>query len=433
MKILILSQYWAPENGVPQRRWSWLSRILIEQGHQVTVVAPPPHYDRKISFRVWLGRLISDGLHEDEIGSAGERILRSPYLPAGRSLTSRAFNQAFVGLGAASRLLWRRGSLKGYEPDVIIGTVPALPISVVVWFAGAIYQRPYIVDLRDAWPDLLDQVNDWNAGMGGPSVREKLLSRGPLQVVSKVTRMLMNGSLRNANGIIATSERLADDLQLRPELRGKAFSREIVTIRNVFPSETEISSRNSTFENTGELKILYAGTIGRAQNLKNALDAVRIARSSGAKIKLRIVGSGAEKKALQNSSMDLMGSVEFESARPADELAEYYEWADTALVHLTDWEPLVRTVPSKVYELLDSGIHISAVVQGETAQLITKLRAGHVVEPDSPEALAELWINLAGKPQMLSTSDAGRDWVKYQREVVVPETVMNLLKRVRGK
>lgn len=243
----------------------------------------------------------------------------------------------------------------------------------------------------------------------------------------------MNGSLRNANGIIATSERLADDLQLRPELRGKAFSREIVTIRNVFPSETEISSRNSTFENTGELKILYAGTIGRAQNLKNALDAVRIARSSGAKIKLRIVGSGAEKKALQNSSMDLMGSVEFESARPADELAEYYEWADTALVHLTDWEPLVRTVPSKVYELLDSGIHISAVVQGETAQLITKLRAGHVVEPDSPEALAELWINLAGKPQMLSTSDAGRDWVKYQREVVVPETVMNLLKRVRGK
>ena len=137
MKILILSQYWAPENGVPQRRWSWLSQMLVEQGHQITVIAPPPHYDRKISPAEWVCKFAAGGFNEEEIGDTGELILRSPFLPAGNSLTARALNQAFVGVGAVFRVLWRTGSLKGYKPDVIIGTVPAIPISMVVWLVSS--------------------------------------------------------------------------------------------------------------------------------------------------------------------------------------------------------------------------------------------------------------------------------------------------------
>lgn len=164
----------------------------------------------------------------------------------------------------------------------------------------------------------------------------------------------------------------------------------------------------------------------------NALEAVRIAKAAGTDIRFRIVGSGAEKNELRNKSRDLEGSVSFESVRPADELATYYEWADTALVHLADWEPLERTVPSKVYELLDSGIHVSAVVEGETAKLVAGLNAGDVVAPDNPQALAELWIELAKDRSRLATSGAGRAWVKHQREEVVPKTLVELLSTVKG-
>lgn len=432
VKILILSQYWAPENGVPQRRWSWLSQMLVEQGHQITVIAPPPHYDRRISPAEWVRKFAAGGFNEEEIGDTGELILRSPFLPAGNSLTARALNQAFVGVGAVFRVLWRTGSLKGYKPDVIIGTVPAIPIAMVVWLVSKLYRRPYIVDLRDAWPDLLEQADSWNSGMGRTSLRQRVLSKGPLQITSWSTKKIMNHSLSNANAIIATSERLEQNLRSRPELRRHNGKREIVTIRNVFPPETSLAQKQTRNHNADTLNVLYAGTIGRAQNLGNAVEAVRIAKAAGLEIQFRIVGSGAEKSELRSQSADLLDSVSLEPVRPADELATYYEWADTALVHLADWEPLERTVPSKVYELLDSGIHVSAVVQGETAKLVTGLDAGDVVAPNDPQELAELWIQLARDRDRLTTSGLGHAWVKRQREEIVPQTLGDLLRAVRG-
>lgn len=40
MGLLVLSQFWYPENGVPQRRWTWLSNIFSEIGGDISVVAP---------------------------------------------------------------------------------------------------------------------------------------------------------------------------------------------------------------------------------------------------------------------------------------------------------------------------------------------------------------------------------------------------------
>lgn len=42
MRILVVSQYWYPDNGIPQHRWAWLSRTLTEAGHTVNVVCPHP-------------------------------------------------------------------------------------------------------------------------------------------------------------------------------------------------------------------------------------------------------------------------------------------------------------------------------------------------------------------------------------------------------
>jgi len=105
-----------------------------------------------------------------------------------------------------------------------------------------------------------------------------------------------------------------------------------------------------------------------------------------------------------------------ESRRAADSLELDYQWADTALVHLSNWAPLERAVPSKTYELMECGIHISGVVAGETADLIQRLDAGHVVEPDNPWALADLWISLSTNRTLLDVSSCGRDWVRNERK-----------------
>lgn len=431
MKILLLSQYWYPENGVPQRRWSWLSKLLKAAGHEVTVIAPPPHYQRKMTVREWLQGKKARSSSELEFGPSGEKILRSGFLPASSSLTLRALNQVSVGFGQLWMVLRRSKQLRGFQPDLVIGTVPALPTSLVTPLVARIMRRPYVVDLRDAWPDLLSEKQQWNSGTGRSSFRERTLSKGPLQVVAAVVERLMYRSLREAAGIIVTSGDLERHLAEHPELKGR--SPVLTTIRNVFPPKTDYWAQDKTKGPSDRLNVLYAGTLGRAQKLTNALEAARLARESGITVNLRFVGAGATKKALRAHARNLSVRARFYSRVPADELSAHYDWADTALVHLTDWEPLRLAIPSKTYELMASGIHISGVVEGEAAEIIRGFDAGDVVSPEDPEALAQLWVDLARDRSRLKISTAGRDWVEQQRDEAAPVELFKMLELLQEK
>lgn len=433
MKILIVSQYWAPENNIPSRRWEWLSGLLADEGHEVTVIAPPPHYLRKISMREWGSTAFTRKQTVAEVGDSQERIFRSAFFPAGSALTQRVLNQAVVALGSLATMLRRPDGLRGYAPDLIIGTVPAIPTAMVVELIARQLKVPYLIDLRDAWPDLLEDADGWNKSIGEVSLREKLLRRGPLQVVSVVTRKLINKALRNAAAITVTSSYLADDLAKRPEVQNHGSPLTIRTIRNVFPMMSVYQRAERTLERRKSLNVLYAGTLGRAQNLQNAIEAAAIARERGLLVNLKMVGAGVAKEALVEFAKQRNVSVEFEARHQATDLYECYAWADTALVHLTDWESLQRAVPSKTYELMEAGIHISGVVQGECADLITRLNAGDVVPPEDPNALADLWKKLLDEPERLKIGDKSRRWVIDQREVVAPDTLREIIDLSRDR
>lgn len=430
MKILVLSQYWYPENGVPQRRWAWLSEILAEAGHQVLVVAPPPHYLRRISLKQWFAQKGYRSTKRLESGPSGERIVRSGFFPSSNSLTQRVLNQASVAVSMGAMQLNPRGAVRKFDPDLIIGTVPALPTSVLTQVMAKLHKAPYIIDLRDAWPDLLQESRNWNEGTGRKTIRERVLSRGPLQILTSITGRAMNSALRNSDGVISTSERLEKYLE-------SSFSRtirdelpELTTVRNVFPPLSAPDTRVPRDSDSEEFRVLYAGTLGRAQKLDNALKAMKIAKDAGLNIKLKLVGDGATWHSLKEEARQLGIEAEFYSRGQADELAEYYTWADTALVHLTDWEALKRAIPSKTYELMELGIHISGVVNGEASSLIEELGAGSVVAPEDPEALAQMWIKLAKNRDLLAVSGKAKAWVEEQRKHTAPSNMLDMVNRV---
>lgn len=424
MRILIISQYWAPENGVPQRRWSWLTRILLDAGHEVTVLAPPPHYLRNQTFREWIRSRLGSVKNSIETGPAGEEIVRSGYFPGGMSITKKVINQASVALGAMRMVIRRNGRIQSFAPDVIIGTVPALPTAVVTFAASKRLRTPYIIDLRDAWPELLEYSDQWNAATGGVSIRQKVLSKGPLQLVASLTDHVLQFVYKRAAAIIVTAEDLAE--QLRTE---NSEGPPVETVRNVFPAETNIHSDLLHDSQKGSLRVLYAGTLGRAQNLNNALRAAQLVRDRGVDISLRFVGAGAARDELEKAAQQLGLDAEFVHRKSSNELAEQYLWADTALVHLTDWEPLRRAVPSKTYELISQRIHISGVVAGETARLISHLEVGDVVPPEQPEKLADLWCELARHPERLSVGNKGTAWLQKEREETAPAVFLHSVER----
>ena len=422
IKILVLSQYWLPENGVPQRRWAWLTRILQRNGHEVVVVCPPAHYERSVSIREWLQSARPWNRFKLEKGPNEETVVRTGYFPVGRSLSSRILNQAAVALSMMVFPVRIPKELKHFSPDLVIGTVPALPTSVVTRAIAKKYRKPYVIDLRDAWPALLNVSDDWNSATGAPSLRERIARHGFLQSLSWLTEQAMNRVLKKADGIITTSERLEEWLRIEHE----SSTQSMTTIRNVFPPRTTDRKRGVQ-DNTEPLRVLYAGTLGRAQKLGNALEAARLAQDTGVPVKLRFVGDGAAWNELHDLAEKLGVDVEFRHRAAAEDLEEHYEWADTALVHLARWEPLTRTIPSKTYELMSIGLHISAAVEGECADLIEDLDAGHVVTPEAPEELAELWAHLSAERSLLNTNRAGKNWVKNERDEVVPQRLLDFI------
>ena len=98
-------------------------------------------------------------------------------------------------------------------------------------------------------------------------------------------------------------------------------------------------------------------------------------------------------------------------------------------MHLTDWPALENAVPSKTYELMYARLHISGVVQGEAARLIEQFSAGHIVSPENPEALANLWVNLAENRDSLMVSDKARQWVIQEAKVSSPLRLQMIIDR----
>ena len=434
---MVISHYWYPENGVPQRRWQWLAGLLADEEFNVSAIVPPPHYLRTISKGRWWRSLRSTKNRGPDTGPQGERIIRASFIPASHSLTSKSLNQLWSAISTIRIAIFQRTFRQLPRPNVVIGTVPAIPTAVAACVVAKIWRSPLIIDLRDAWPELLETSESWNAATGTVSRREQLLSGLPMTIMKRVATWTLNRIFDSAEAIIVTSEQHRIDL-LNSSHRTPDS---VVTVRNVFPPEIpHVPSAKSSFshdlaigygaERTNSLNVLYAGTIGRAQNLSNAVIAAHLAEQYGVQVKLRLIGAGAAKQEVVKLAQQLGVDVEIFGRVPPNQLLQHYMWADSALVHLTDWPPLSKAVPSKTFELMSLGIHITGVVSGEAARLINELGAGSVVPPEHPQLLAQTWSVLAKEPTHRAPDPRAAAWVEEEFKETGPTRFLGLIRSV---
>ena len=359
-------------------------------------------------------------------------MYRIPYLKTGTSLSGRTAGQA----ATAALQLWAIAKIRLFnkqgKPDVVIGTVPTLPTAIVAAIGGVFFSAPFVIDLRDPWPDLLEFSSKWNESLGAPSIRERVLASGPIGLALRAVSKALLKAYRHAAAVIVTSQAL--QCQLQEQLRGdeKAIETPVALVRNVFPRAVAKPERRDRPIH-GNLRLLYAGTVGRAQDLKNVVEAVGMAQEEGALIELRILGSGVALPAVKQLCRDLGIHASFENRCDQARLKELYQWADTALVPLADWEPLRRAVPSKTYELMEMEMHITAVASGETAALVEGMAAGIVIPPKNPRVLADHLVDCAKNASSLTGSSEAAKWIANEREVEAPSQLLQVLDEIGRK
>ena len=423
MRILLLTHYWAPEVGAPQRRWNRLAKALISRGHELAVLAPAPHYPG--------GRLLQGGqahmpgsIRRDVTGAMVHRTIFRPY---SSGVCARGVDQM---VAAADSVRLGVGRFRGVNrPDVVLGSVPGLPTLPAALAVGRVLHRPVVVELRDAWPDLLLSAAQWSQAPDCPSAVAQARRARRLHVVGRGARCLLPPLItrleREAAAVVTTTDSFAQVLRSRGVRR-------VVTVRNTGATVQAGRTGADRHRSDGVLKVLYLGTVGRAQGLGFAVRAAHIAQRNGTPLVLRIVGDGAQLQEVATLARRLGAPVEIHPAVPWTEVDQHYAWADTALVSLQNWPAMSVTVPSKLYEIMSAGVHVCASVDGEARRIVEDAGCGDVTAPQNPQALASLWGALAADRSRLDVA-GGRRWLADHADAeAMTDRYESLLKQVAG-
>ncbi|MGO4230359.1 glycosyltransferase family 4 protein [Arthrobacter sp. YAF34] len=374
---LLTHSYW-PESSPPQRRWSAMIKEFSRSDWNVDVVAPVAHYPFG---RRGLPRAAAGRPFRKQAGQFTEIIRRVPYLRHGDSRVARLLDQCYsAALSVPAGLLTRR-------PDVVIVTAPGLPSLAAGYLLARLRGVPLIVEMRDAWPDL---------------ARDARIIQGSVKsLVERVVEFVQH----RADLVVTVTEGFAATLRAR----GVA---NVATISNGVHLDAIPVMDAPDLDKPG-FEALYLGNHGESQRLEVA---VRASALVGESMHLHMVGHGTQRRQLERLARELGAPVTFHPPLHGQAMIDRYASADTCIVSLRDdWKSFETTVPSKTYEVLAMGRHVTAIVKGEAARIIADADAGDIVASD-PEAVAALWRELAADRGRLVRNGDSRQWVKANAE-----------------
>lgn len=371
VRVLLLTHSYSPEVSPPQRRWDSFVYVMRQAGWKVQVVTPRAESRH--------ARVLSEGrLGAVEVGAHGEIIRSFVSLRKPRTIVGKLIKNAMDGA-----LMLPRALLQA-RPTVVIATVPALPTMFVGYIVATVFRRPLLLEMRDAWPELISDSR---------ILRWKWLTRLAHWAVRTIQR--------RATTVVTVTDGFA-----------KILSREGVTaVRTI---HNGISTRNFEVLPTlpertdSKLHVLYLGNLGESQGLESVILASTMASND---IQVRIVGGGTASERLKRYAESIDANIDFRPPARGNALRSHYQWADTCVVSLRDdWASFNHTVPSKIYELLSLRLHITGIVTGEAARIISGAAAGDIVDHD-PNHIADLWQELYRDRQRTDVGTIGRDWV----------------------
>ena len=378
VRITLLTHSYWPEQSPPQRRWTAMVKEFSHSGWEIDVVTPVAHYPFG---RRALPRRMAGRPFQLQKGQFTEKILRVPYLRHGNSRAARLVDQCY------SALLSIPAGMLVRKPDVVIVTAPGLPSLAAGYVLAKLRGVPLIVEMRDAWPDL---------------ARDARLVQGSVKsVVEHVVEFVQ----QRADLVVTVTEGFAETLRARG-------IRNVATVSNglhldAIPVLDAPELERPVFE------ALYLGNHGESQRLDVA---IRASALVGDSMHLHMVGHGTQRPALEKLARELKAPVTFHAPLHGEAMMERYASADTCLVSLRDdWKSFETTVPSKTYEVLAVGRHVTAMVRGEAARIVADAEAGDIV-PSDPEAMAALWRSLAADRGRLVRNGDSRQWVKTHAE-----------------
>ena len=409
MKILLLTQYYKPENVGAAIFLSQLAENLSASDHEITVLTGFPNYPSGRIFDDYRGKLFQREVID------GIQVART-WL---HTTKSRNFWMRAIGFFSFTISSLLGGLFITKRPDVIYTILQPLTLGVTAVLLGKRFGASVVLNVQDIHPE---------AAIKTGALRNKYAIR--------FLEWLERWSYHHADHIVVISDGFKENLI------GKGVAAEKISVVPNWadPDFIQTGSKFNDFRQEVGVKteflVVYSGSLSYNSNLEPVIGAADMLRNEP--FVFAIVGEGVRKSSLQVSAQENeLTHIHFFPFQPLDRYPDVLRAADISLVALSHQAALV-SVPSKIYKQMAAGRPILAITTegNEVDRLIKSAKCGICVCPDDPEALANAIRWASEHPSELrNMGQNGRHYLQnhHSRDGCVNQIEQALLTTVKQK
>lgn len=351
MRIVLLNQYYAPDEAATAQVSRDLGAALVADGHQVTAVCGDRSYadpSRRYS-------------PCEEIDGVNVRRVRISGFGRASSLGRLADYSAFMA-GA----MW--SMLRIDRPDVIISLTTPPMIALAGASAARLRRSKSVLWSMDVYPEILYALGALRRG----SIAGRMLER-------------LSSVMRSQDVVIALGESMAERVRA-------AGARRVEVVHNwsdeeaIVPMDASNSELRRQWGWDGRFVVLYSGNFGLAHDFETILGAAGRLRD----VLFAFVGTGPRLGEIERQR-DALGLTNIEIRRPVPREKLHHVLA-AGDIHLVTLKPGVPglLVPSKIYGILAAGRPTLYVgpAEGEVYDILRAGQCGTRVANGDAVALA---------------------------------------------
>lgn len=396
-RIIVIGNYYEPENTSGIYLVTNLYEGLATMGWVIDLYVPSP--SRGIT-----AELAKEYYCRKEVKCNGNlRIYRLPAKPEGSGIIKRTYRYFQI-----QKILYKYA--KKSDADLVFcqSTPPIIGLT-----AGRLAKKkkiPFIYNLHDVFPDSLVHT--------GITKKNSLLF--------KIGRIIENKVYKNAAIIVTVSEDIKENI-----IAKGVSSKKIRTIYN-WIDEGAISrierKENSIFERFGlsrdKFYVLYAGNLGKAQNLEVILNAAKRLETIP-EIQFVIVGNGVDKEYYINRTKKMqLNNIHYFPLQPYSDVSMVYSLGDVSIVSCKAGVGSTA-MPSKTYSIMATKTPIIACYDGNSSltNLINDSACGYCVAPNDDGKLAVYIEKLLKAPEL--AKELGDNGYKYLTDHFTKKNAIN--------
>lgn len=362
MRILLIHQYFLEKNDPGGSRFNEMTRVWIDQGVDITVLAGMIHANAPGKAEKYKGKYFVKDKYDDRL-----EVIRCH--------VSESYNVNFIGrlwgyFSFVFYSLWAGLFKTKGKYDLILVTSPPLFVGITAFLLSKFKRIPYVFEIRDLWPE---------SAIDTGVVTNKVIIRISYWLEAFVYRhaRLINVLTPAFRDTLLTKKNVpAEKIIYIPNAADFSLTEDLL---KTFDAKAFRKGLNISDET---LLITYVGAHGVANHLIQLVDVAEQLKDKP--VVFLLIGDGMHKKMLKEE-VEKRGltNIRFIDPVPKKEVFKYILASDLGASVLKKVDTFKTVYSNKTFDYMACKKPILMAIDGVSRKLVEEAKAGVYVEPEN--------------------------------------------------